>query len=142
MAERVLVSPWVPAAASVAAALALVGPWARSGTVDRSSIELLASAGALDVLSNRDHVIAVGSWYLVVLLAAGALLGAAWDRRRLTAVLVIPIGPAMAVAWWIVAAAPLTVRWGAPVGTMLGLTATGAGVLLLMESTVQAEGRR
>lgn len=125
-------SPWVPALVAVAAAVSLLAPWARSGRADRSSIELLATAGALDVLSTPQRVLAITGWYLVVAGAAASLIAAAWDRRSAAAALALPAGPALLIAWVIVGRSPLGVRWGAPLGAALGVTATMAGVLVLM----------
>lgn len=122
---------WIAVGAGLVTVAALLCPWARSGTVDRSSIELLGSASALDVLGDGERAAVVVGWFLVVVLVAGALVAAAWGRPSLGAVLALPIGPAMAIAWWAVAASPLMVRWGAPMGTISGLTASAAGALVL-----------
>lgn len=134
-------SPWVPVAASLAGAASLVGPWARSGRVDRSSVELLATAGALDVLSGAERLAAVVAWYLVVVAAAFALVAAAWGRTTLAMWPAVLVGPALVGAWLIVARSPLTVRWAAPLGALMGLTASATGILVLMRRTGRAEGK-
>ncbi len=126
-------SPWVAVGAGLVTVGALLCPWARSGTVDRSTIELLGSASALDLFGDAERTAVIVGWFVVVVLVAGALVAAAWGQPALGAVLALPIGPAMAVAWWAVAASPLMVRWGAPMGTVSGLTASAAGALVLME---------
>ena len=105
----------------------------KTRSVDRSSIELLGSASALDLFGDAARTAVVVGWFLVVVLVAGALVAAAWGRPSLVALVALPIGPAMALAWWAVAASPLIVRWGAPMGTLSGLTASVAGALVLME---------
>ena len=126
-------APWIAVGAGLITVGALLAPWARSGRVDRSSIELLASASALDLLSGTERVVLVGSWFLVTATVAGALVAVAWGRRRLAASLVVPLGPVMVLAAVAVASSPFSLRWGAPMGSVSGLTATVAGALVLMD---------
>lgn len=133
---------WAAAAAGTVSALTLLGPWVRSGRTDRSTLDLLRSAGALDVLDGADRVAALLAWYLVPVLAAVAVVAAAWQRPRLTAAVVVPMGPMMVMAFRAVSAAPFDVRWGAVAGIVAGLTATGLGVLLLVTAPSTAEGPR
>ena len=91
-------SPWVAVGAGLITVGALFCPWARSGTVDRSSIELLGSASALDLFGDVERAAVVVGWFLVVVLVAGMLVAAAWGRPSLGALLALPIGPAMALA--------------------------------------------
>jgi hypothetical protein len=134
------VSPWWTAAATVSCALSLLAPWGRSGRVDRSSVELLASAGALEFLSPTEHLLLVGAWFLIFVGAAGAVVAAAWRSPRLVAASAAPMGPAMVLAWWAVGVSPLQTRWGATVGLVVGLTATAMAILLLIEWSRPAEG--
>jgi hypothetical protein len=134
------VRPWMPATAAVASVLCLVAPWVRTGRVDRSTIDLLSSASALDVLEGRNEVIALSAWYLLPLLAAGAAVSAGWQRRRLTAGFALPIGPLMILAWWAVAMSPFDTRWGSWLGATVGLTATLLAALVLMGPENSAEG--
>ncbi len=120
-------------AAAVAAVLGLFAPWARSGSTDRSSVDLLRSAGVLDVISGWQRPMAVVAWYLVILLTAAALVALAWGRVRASAVALLPLGPALTGALVIVARSPLPLRWGAVVTTGLGLTATVAASLVLIQ---------
>ena len=124
----------MPAAAAVAAALCLVAPWVRSGTVDRSTIDLLSSASALDLLDGRDEIVALSAWYLVALLAAGAAISAGWQRSRLTGAFALPIGPMMILGWWAVAMSPFDTQWGAWLGAVVGVAATVLAGLLLLQS--------
>jgi hypothetical protein len=134
------VDPWMPASVAVLAAVSLLAPWARSGRVDRSTIDLLSSAGALDLLTGRAEVMALASWYLVPLLAAGGAIAAGWHRQRLTGGFVLPIGPLMGLAWLAVLRSPLDTRWGAGLGVVAGLIASTLAGLLLMRPQNSAEG--
>ena len=130
----------MPAAAAAASVLCLLAPWVRSGQVDRSTIDLLASASALDLLDGRNEFAALAAWYSLPVLAAGAVIAAGWHRRRLTAGFSLPIGPLMLLALWAVAASPFTTRWGAWLGALLGLLASFLASWLLIEPKSSAEG--
>jgi hypothetical protein len=130
----------LPAAAAAASVLCLLAPWVRSGRVDRSTIDLLSSASALALWDGREEYLALGSWYLLPLLAAGAIVAAGWGRPRFSAACVLPIGPLMALAWLAVVRSPFDARWGALLGTVLGLIATVLAGLLLMRTRKPAEG--
>lgn len=124
---------WAGASAGLLAALALLAPWAGSGTTNRSSIELLTSAGVLDLITGWQKPAAILAWYLVVVLAAVAVVAIAWGRTTAGAAALLPIGPAMMVSAAIVARSPLPLRWGALVGVASGLTATAVAILILMK---------
>ena len=125
---------------AVASVLCLLAPWVRSGQVDRSTVELLSSASALDLWDGREEYLALGSWFLLPLLAAGGALGAGWQRPVFSAGCVLPIGPLMALAWLAVVWSPFEARWGAFSGTGLGLTATVLAGLLLIQRKLTVEG--
>ena len=82
--------------AGTAAAVALVLPWVRTGDRSRSSIDLIGTAGALDVIEGSVRTGVVITWFLVPVLVAGAMLAGAADRLRLCAVLLVPLGPLLA----------------------------------------------
>jgi len=128
------IQPWLPAVAAVASVLCLLAPWVRSGRVDRSTIELLSSASALDLWTGREEVIALSAWYVLPVLAAVSVLAAGWRRNRFSAWCAMPIGPLMAAAWAAVAWSPFEVRWGGWAGMILGLmTSLFASLLLIVE---------
>ena len=113
--------------AGTAAAVALVLPWVRTGDRTRSSIDLIGTAGALDVIEGSVRVGVVITWFLVPVLVAGAMLAGAADRLRLGAALLVPLGPLLAgvIAFAAVRAGDVLV-WGAYV---TGACATAATVL-------------
>ncbi len=131
---------WWGTTAGLLAAFALLAPWARSGDTDRSSIELLGSAGVLEVISGWQRPAAVLAWYLVVVLAAAALVAVAWQRPIVAAWALLPIGPAMLAAAVIVARSSLPVRWGAVAGVLAGLMATTGAILILMTHESRGKG--
>lgn len=123
---------WIPAVGAVASVLSLLAPWVRSGRVDRSTIDLLSSASALDVWSGGEEIVALSAWYLMPVLAAGAVIGVGWQRIRFSAWCAVPIGPLMTAAFAAVVWSPFAVRWGAWLGIALGLTTSFFASLLLI----------
>lgn len=117
---------WAPVVMGLVSAAALLGPWLRSGTVDRSSVDLIGSATALDVLSGTTRVVVVGAWLTVVVLVAVALVTAAWDRPRVALAVLLPVGPLLVAAWILLAGSPLEVRWGA---VMAGISGAVTSIL-------------
>ena len=130
----------VPVTAALTA-VSLLLPWSRSGDNDRSSIELLRTAGVLDVVSTSTRWLLVSAWFLVIVLAAGSILAAGWHRLHLAAIAAVPLAPAVVVAVVVVLRSPLPVRWGAIVGCAAGLTATARSSVILIRDGFLAEGR-
>ncbi len=130
----------MPAAAALAATSLLL-PWSRSGVNDRSSIELLRAAGVLDVVAASTRWLLVGSWYLIVVMAALSILAMGWGHVRVAAAIAAPLGPAMLVAAAIVQRSPLPLRWGVVVGCAAGLTATARSAVILIRNEFQAGDR-
>lgn len=123
-----------------AGVLAVVGyfaPWARSGSVDRSSIDLLVTAGSLDLLEGPLRLLAAGAWGVVPVLVAAALLALTWHRYQLAATLLLPIGPVLTAGALIVNVQSndaFRLRWGAPIVALCALTASVAAILVLANS--------
>jgi hypothetical protein len=130
----------MPVAAALAATSLLL-PWSRSGTNDRSTIELLRTASVLDVVSASTRWLLVGAWYLIVVLAALSILAVGWGHVRLAAALAAPLGPAMLVAAAIVQRSPLPLRWGVAVGCATGLTASARSAVILIRNEFRAGDR-
>lgn len=137
---RVRPRAWLPAATGVVAVLCLLAPWARSGRVDRSTIELLSSASALALWDGNDERLALAAWFLLPLLAAASAVAWGFGSVRFSAVCVLPIGPLMATAWLAVVLSPFDARWGAWLGTVLGLAATFLAGQRLRQARNSAEG--
>ena len=138
--NRRLASAVLPVA-SVMTAVSLLLPWSRSGHNDRSSLELLRTAGVLDVVSVSTRWLLVGAWYLIIVLVAVSFVAAGWGYQRVAALAGVPLGLAMVVAAGVVQQSALPLRWGALVGCGAGLTATVRSGVILMHNEFQAEGR-
>ena len=133
---------WMVTAAAVAAVFGLLLPWAASGTRSRSSIELLSSANALDVLSALERWALLGVWFGVVVAVAVGLVAVAWHRIDLGALAFAAVGPALVVAVVIVCRSPLSPEWGAYTSSGLGLVASiGSGMLLARRSVDEGSRR-
>ena len=128
-------------ALSVGAVLCLLAPWMRSGSVDRSSIEVLSSASALQVLGGTREWLVLAAWVALPIAAALVLVAAAWGSVRLSSVAALPIGPSMVVALVAVQSSPFDVLWGAWLGASLGLTATVLASLILIDGMKRREAQ-
>lgn len=119
-------------AAGAATALSLVLPWVRVGGRSRSSIDLIGSAGALDVIEGGVRVAVVATWFLVPALVSVAMLAAAADRPRAAALSLLPLGPGLLA---VVAAAALSARsvlvWGAYLTAVAAVVTTVLAVVVL-----------
>lgn len=105
----------------VVGVFALLAPWMRVGSVGKSSIELLADAGALDVLTGRVEVVVLVVWGSVPILAGVGLLALAARRWRLGAGVFAVVGLLLlGAAVALVGFAMGHVAWGALVGGACG----------------------
>ena len=129
------------AALGVAAALGLLLPWATTGGRSRSTVDLVSSASALDLLDGWVRILVVGGWMLVVVGAAAGLLGVAWERPGIARAGLLVVGPALVGAAVLVAWSPLSIAWGAWVSSGMGATASIGSGLLRMTDVAQWEGR-
>ncbi len=116
--------------AAFLAVVSLVFPWFVIVGRARSSIDLISSAGALDVIEGGVKVLVLVGWLIAPALVSIAMLVAASGRFRLAAGLVMPISIGLVV----VAIAGLFVdaiglAWGAIFG---GGFAALAGVFAMM----------
>ena len=117
---------------AVLAAFGLLLPWARSGGRSRSSIELVSTAGALDVVTGWPFAALVIGWFSVVVAAAVALVLVAWGRPVAGASAAAVVGPGMIAALVAVSASPLPLAWGAWIASGFGVGASiGSGLLVL-----------
>lgn len=123
-------------------ALSLVLPWVRVGGRSRSSIDLIGSAGALDVIEGGARLAVVTTWFLVPALVAFAMLAAAADRLRACALSLLPLAPGLLTVLTI---AVLTARdllvWGAYLTGIGALTTSALAVVVLRRLRTEAESR-
>lgn len=125
-----MVGPARPAATALAlgGAVGVVAasflPWVRSGSVHRSSYEVVEAAERLGVLSGSG-ALAVRAWFLLPLVVAGACLAASLGRARLGVGLCVLAAAAAALLAYLVGRSALT--------TEVGWTATlvAGGVVLV-----------
>ena len=133
---------WGVAIIGVVAALSLLLPWARTGSRSRSSIDLMSSATALDIVSGWQRLAMFVGWFGVVAAAAAGLLLVARDRPRLGVRMGLVVGPALGVAVAAVVASPFQLAWGAWFASGLGATASiGSGLVVLKHRSMR-EGSR
>ncbi len=119
--------------AGVATACSLLLPWFRVGGPSRSTLELIASAGALDVIEGAVRVLVVAAWTLVPVSVAGALFAGAARRPRLAGALVAgSCSLVIVVAGYLALVRPSVLAWGAWVATGLAITAVAAGVTTIV----------
>lgn len=90
-------STWAASAVGAAflSAFTLILPWFEIAGRARSSIDLISSAGALELIDGAIRVLVVGLWLIVPILGAGALLLLASGRQRAAAVAALLVGGAV-----------------------------------------------
>lgn len=130
---------WLPLAAVLAGTISvvcLVLPWVRLGVRSRSSIDLIASAGALDVITGPTKLVVVLLWLVLPILAAAAIVALAAQRTGLMAGFLLPIGPVIGLVMaLLILVAPTSVVWGAWLSAGFGLVASVLAVVLLAGGT-------
>jgi hypothetical protein len=131
---------WAPAAVALVSVASLFAPWLRSGQRQRSSIELLDSASALRVLEGSREWLAVSAWVAIPVLTGFALVALAWGRERMSARLLLPVGPLLGLAFLTVTTSPFSVLWGAFLGVSAGLATTSLASLILIAELPRRKG--
>lgn len=113
----------------------LVLPWFDVVGRPRSSIDILRSASALDVIEGGLKIVVVGAWLLAPVLVAGAMLFGAAGRHKLAAVLLLPVGifTLFAVGAGLVID-EIGVVWGALLGLVSAILASILAIMVLMSS--------
>ncbi len=114
------------------AVTSLVLPWFDLLGRERSSIDILRSASALDVLEGSVKVVVIGGWLLAPISVSAAMLLAASGRHRISAMLLLPVG---AITILIVGASffvdEVELAWGAFIGLLSALTASILAIMVL-----------
>lgn len=114
------------------AACTLVLPFFEVAGRSRSSIDLISSAGALDVIDGGIRVVVVGLWLVVPILAAGSLIAFAARRPVLAAMLILAVAVLMLAVLVVGIVAPaVSLAWGAWVAAASSSVAAGAAVALM-----------
>lgn len=132
--HRVLMATAI--SASCLGLVSLLAPWVRVGAAGKSTIELIATAGALDVLTGWVKVIVVVVWASAPVLGGIALLVFASGRNRMGAVLLLVVGLLLALpAALLVTTFRQGLAWGALAGGLCGVLSIGASLGLIYSTT-------
>jgi len=132
--------PFVALLLGVLSTVCLVLPWVRVGSRDRSSIDLIGSAGALDIIEGATKAIVVLLWFLLPVLVAAAMLSLAAGRIRLLGWLLLPLGLILgAIVLLLLIVAGDVVVWGAWLSAAFAVGASASAIMVLVG---QREGTR
>ena len=115
--------------------------WGTSGSVGRSSYELVDSSRALGLLDAGVARIAP-AWFALPFLAAGSVIALAMGRRRIAGLLAAMVGAAMVVAAIVVKSSPVGVDTGAVAGALLGAATIVVGAALYIPERSDRRDRR
>lgn len=112
--------------------VSLVLPWFDLLGKERSSIDLVSSASALDVIDGGVKVLVLLGWFLAPLLVSVAMFLAASGRHRFAAALLVPIGVVMVAVFVAgVAVDDIGIAWGAIFGVVFAALATVFAIMVL-----------
>lgn len=120
-------------AAGFLTTISLVLPWFTIAGKSRSSIDLLKSASALDVIEGGMKAAVIGGWVLAPVVVAVAMLVAASGRHRFAAGLLSPVVLLIllvVVIGFTVDAVDLA--WGAVVGAVFAIVASSCAIMVLV----------
>ncbi len=114
--------------------VSLVLPWLAIGSAPaRSSIDLIGSLNALDVVDGISRALIVGAWLLIPVAIAAALLLGASGRTRMASGVVLAVSVLVVfAALAVVLSEPIGIGWG---GVLGAVTACGAAAFALKEIT-------
>ncbi|MGI9604171.1 MAG: hypothetical protein ACR2QE_19995 [Acidimicrobiales bacterium] len=127
------------AAVLVAAVVCTFCSWGVSGSVGRSSYELVDSSRALGLLDDGLLRFAP-AWFGVPFVAAGAVVALASGRAGTAGALGAVLGGVLISGWLIVKSSPLEVDTAATVGALLGAVLVLVGsVLLILEGVTRRD---
>jgi len=118
--------------ASSVAAGSLLLPWVSLGRRQFSSLDLVSTASALDIIEGGQKRLVLVCWMMVPALAAAGYLLAALGRHRMFGCALLPLGPIyIVVAFGMSTNTPATADWGLQLGVAAGAFCTVIGVLLV-----------
>ena len=122
--------------------VSLVLPWFDLLGQERSSVDLLRSASALEVIDGGVRIAVIAGWLLMpVLLTVAIFLGAA-RRYRLAAGILLPITAlTLLVAGVGVAVDEIGLAWGAFIGSVCALIAAALAMMVLLAPAGQVTAR-
>ena len=116
-------------------AVSLVLPWFTIGARSRSSVELLSSASALEVIEGTMKIAVIGGWLLVPIMVAVAMLVAASGRHRMAAILLAPVVLVTLLASVIGGFVDvIDLAWGAVFGSVFAVATSACAIMVLVTS--------
>ncbi len=119
--------------AGVATACSLLLPWFHVGGPPRSTLEVIAAAGALDVIEGRTRALVVAAWTVVPVSVALALFAAAARRARLAGGLVAgSCSLVVGIACLLALTRPGLLAWGAVVAVSCAIVAVSTGIVSMV----------
>ena len=122
------------------ATISLVLPWFTIAGRSRSSIDLVSSASALEVIEGPVKVAAVACWLCAPLLVASAMLVAASGRHRAGALLLSPVTGILLLVVVIGAVVDdIRLAWGATFGLVFATVASTCAIMVLVTSRRRSE---
>ncbi len=143
MAQDKITSGTLISVALVAGFLAVVSlvlPWFVLLGKARSSVDLLGSASALDVLEGGVKVAVFVGWFIAPILVSAAMFLAASGRHTAAAVLLQPIGLLLLGVFLVgVVVDDIGIAWGSIFGAVFAALATVFAMMVLMTSRSSAK---
>ncbi len=117
------------------ATISLVLPWFTIAGRSRSSIDLVSSASALEVIEGPVKVAVIACWLCAPLLVALAMLVAASGRHRAGALLLSPVTGIMLLVVIIgTVVDDIRLAWGATFGLVFAAAASTCAIMVLVTS--------
>jgi hypothetical protein len=118
---------------STLAVVALLGPWAALGSRRFTSLDLISSASALELIDGRRKQLVLAAWMVIPALAAAGYVLAAVGRRRLLPWTFVLMGPTYVFALLTIRSQSLLrTLWGLHLGVAAALATTAVGLALLL----------
>ena len=117
---------------STLAVVALLGPWAALGRRRFSSLDLISSASALELIDGRRKQLVLAAWMVIPALTAAGYVLAAIGRWRAWAWTLALTGPTYLVALLAIRArSPLRTLWALHLGVAAALATTAIALIVL-----------
>lgn len=114
-------------------ACTLVLPWFHISGRARSSIDLISSAGALDVIGGGTRLLVVALWLLLPVLVAVAMLLYAAQRSTASAILIALVGAVVLVVLAVgFVVDGVALAWGAAVAAVCAVVAVSCAMMDMM----------
>ena len=114
-------------------ACTLVLPWFQISGRARSSIDLISTAGALDVIDGGLRLFVVGMWLLLPVLVSAALILYAAQRTMASAILIGLVGAVVLIVLALgLVIDGVALAWGALVAAVCAVAAVSCAMMGLM----------